>query len=251
VTVPHASNSPVVIPVRLTVAGGAVPAVSAVVNGASFQPTPVAPGLIATIFGSGLGPENGVTLRLAPDGRVDTTLADTRVLFDGVAAPMLYASQGQVSFVVPYSVAGRARSRIEVEYRGARSAGAEVQVAEAAPGIFPGAILNQDGSVNSAENPAPGGSVVMIYATGEGQTTPAGVDGAVTGATLQRPVLPVRVTIGGQEAEVLYAGSAPGLVAGVLQVNARVPALARRGSVPVVITVGAAASQGGVTLAVR
>jgi uncharacterized protein (TIGR03437 family) len=91
----------------------------------------------------------------------------------------------------------------------------------------------------------------MIYATGEGQTTPAGVDGAVTGATLQRPVLPVRVTIGGQEAEVLYAGSAPGLVAGVLQVNARVPALARRGSVPVVITVGAAASQGGVTLAVR
>ncbi len=262
VTAPRAANSPVVVNIRLEVTGGGgiVPAISAVVNGASFQPAAVSPGLIATIFGSSIGPAAGVGLHLTAAGLVDTTAGDTRVLFDGTPGPILYASIRQVSVVVPYGVAGRARTRVEIEYQGRRSAVAEVQVTESAPAIFTvnssgtgaGAILNEDATLNAPNNAAARNSVVVIYATGEGQTTPSGVDGQVTGAALKRPTLPVRVTIGGQQAEVLYAGSAPGLVSGVLQVNARVPAGVAAGStVAVVVTVGSAGSQAGVTLAVR
>jgi len=261
ITAPSAANSPLVVNIRLevTAGGGIVPAISAVVNGASFQAAAVSPGLIATIFGSGIGPAAGVGLHLTAAGLVDTTAGDTRVLFDGTPGPILYASSRQLSVVVPYGVAGRARTRVEVEYQGRRSAVAEVQVADSAPAIFTvdssgtgaGAILNEDATLNARNNAAGRNSVVVIYATGEGQTTPSGVDGHVTGTTLRHPTLPVRVTIGGQEAEVLYAGSAPGLVSGVLQVNARVPAGIPSGAVPVVVAVGGANSQAGVTLAVR
>lgn len=262
ITAPRAANSPLVVNVRLEVSGsgGIVPAISAVVNGASFQPAAVSPGLIATVFGSGIGPAAGAGLHLTAAGLVDTTAGDTRVLFDGTPGPILYASSRQVSVVVPYGVAGRARTRVEIEYQGRRSAVAEVQVADSAPAIFTvnssgtgaAAILNEDATLNAPNNPAARNSVVVIYATGEGQTAPPGVDGQVTGAALKRPALPVRVTIGGQQAEVLYAGSAPGLVSGVLQVNARVPAGVAAGSAaPVVVTVGGAGSQSGVTLSVR
>jgi uncharacterized protein (TIGR03437 family) len=207
-----------------------------------------------------MGPDAGAALRLTAAGLVDTSAGGTRVLFDDVPAPILYASSRQVSVVASYAAGSGGRTRVQVEYQGTRSAPVEVQVAESAPGVFtlnstgvgPGAILNEDGRVNSAENAAARGSVVVIYATGEGQTSPAGVDGLVTGTTLRHPVLPVRVTMGGQEAQVLYAGSAPGLVSGVLQVNARVPAGVSPGrAVPVVVTVGRASSQAGVTVAVR
>jgi uncharacterized protein (TIGR03437 family) len=138
------------------------------------------------------------------------------------------------------------------------SPGVDVQVADTMPVIFtmnssgtgPGAILNQDYSLNSASNPSPRGSVVIIYATGEGQTDPPGVDGLITSGTLRKPELAVFVTIGGQPADVLYAGSAPGLITGVLQVNVRVPVVVS-GTVPIVLTIGKASSQLGVTIAVQ
>jgi uncharacterized protein (TIGR03437 family) len=112
--------------------------------------------------------------------------------------------------------------------------------------------VNQDGTVNSAANPAARGSVISIYATGEGQTSPAGITGSVTGSNVKTPLLPVTVTIGGIGATVQYAGSAPGSVAGLLQVNAVVPAGASPGSaIPVVVNVGGISSQGGVTIAVN
>ena len=132
-------------------------------------------------------------------------------------------------------------------------------VVDAAPAIFtlnqsgagPGAVLNQDYSVNSSSTPAPAGSVVMIFATGEGQTAPPGVDGLITSDTLRKPLGRVSVTIGGQPAEVLYAGSAPGLVAGVIQINARVPEGAGHGSLPLVVMVGQASSQSAVIMALQ
>ena len=107
--------------------------------------------------------------------------------------------------------------------------------------------------MNSAANPAEKGAVVSLYATGEGETDPQVADGRLaTPQVLPRPKAPVEVTIGGWRAEVLYAGAAPGQVVGLLQVNARVPAGAPSGSaVPVVLTIGAASSQPGVTLAVK
>src|SRR5260370_8733750 len=116
-------------------------------------------------------------------------------------------------------------------------------------GVSQGAIVNQNQSVNSSANPANKGSIVSLFATGAGQTIPPGVDGKPASAPLPTPVAPVSVKIGGLDAEVLYAGAAPTLVSGVLQVNVRVPAGAPSGNVPVVITMGATISQAGVTFA--
>lgn len=185
--------------------------------------------------------------------------ADARVLFERYAAPVIYAGLTQLGVVVPYAVAGASAARVEVECRGERSDALSLAVAASAPGIFTtdssgqgqGAILNQDNTVNAADHPAARGSVVQIFATGEGQTDPPGVDGKPAAPPLPRPLLPVSVTIGGVSAPVLYAGGAPGLIAGVFRVNARLPESLAPGPQPIVLTVGAASSQPGVTLALK
>ena len=92
----------------------------------------------------------------------------------------------------------------------------------------------------------------MLFATGAGQTDPPGVDGQITGSTLPKPLLPVTVRIGGMQARVSYAGAAPGLVAGALQVNCIVPIESPVGyAIPIVLSVGKASSQAGVTLAIQ
>lgn len=151
------------------------------------------------------------------------------------------------------------------EYNGLKSQPAQLSVAPAAPGLFTadasgkgqGAIVNfiePAGTVeyNSALLPAARGSIVLLYATGEGALKPPQADGAITGSALANPVLPVRVRIGGKEAEVLYSGTSPGLVAGLLQVNVRVPADAPAGpAVSVELQIGDYAGQPGVTMAIR
>ncbi len=247
----------------LSPCGAAVPApqiaAGGVVNAASFSSGSVAPGEILTIFGSGLGPTGPATLQLTPDGqRVTTSLAGTRILFGGVAAAMIYTSANQTSAVVPYVVGGRSTTEVVVEFEGRASNKVTLPVAPSAPGVFTlsssgvgqGAILNQDYTVNGASRPATKGSVVIVYATGGGQTIPPSEDCRVI-SQLATLALPVSVRIGGSEAEVLYAGAAPGLVSGVVQINAKIPDGAEAGlAVPVTVTVGAAASQAGVTLAI-
>jgi uncharacterized protein (TIGR03437 family) len=241
---------------------GVAVSAAAVVNAANYANGPVAPGEIVTIVGSGVGPPDGAGLQLQ-SGKVATTLAETRVLFDGVPAPLLYVRSDQINTVAPYGVAGRASTQLEVEHLGVRSQALTIPVGAASPGIFTlnasgegqGAILNQDTSVNSAANPAAPGSVVVIYATGAGQFRPSAADGSIIGgaiSALPKPVSPASVWIGGTQVEVLYAGAAPGLVAGVLQVNARIPKGISIGpSVPVLLAVGDFKSQAGVTLAVQ
>jgi uncharacterized protein (TIGR03437 family) len=128
------------------------------------------------------------------------------------------------------------------------------------PGIFaanstgrgPGAILNQDNSVNTANNPATKGQAVVLFATGEGQTTPEGIDGKIIGTDLRKSLLPVSVKVGGIDCRVEYQGSAPGLVAGVFQVNVRLPDSVPSGAaVPVSLQIGNAVSQDGITVAIR
>ena len=236
------------------------PSITAITNAASSIASPLAPGQLVAIYGFNLGTTTLTSLRIGGNGSVETSLAGTRVLFDGVPSPLLYARADQVGVIVPYAVAGKLSSRVVVEFLGIASAPLNIRVVDTAAGIFTinqqgtgqGAILNQNNSRNSALNPADKNSVVVLYATGEGQTTPSGIDGTITGATLRRPIAPVSVTMDGQTAEVLYAGSAPGLVAGVLQVNARVPqGITGGNSVPVTLRIGNDASQPGVTLAVR
>jgi uncharacterized protein (TIGR03437 family) len=259
ITAPDAVNSPYTMNVMLRVAPPA-PAISAagIVNAASGKGGPVAPGELLVIYGSNLGPKSLVGLSVEA-GKVTSDIQGTKVLFDGVAAPLVYASSGQVSAIVPYSVASKSTVRVELEANGIRSNAVDMSIAAASPALFtanssgsgPGAILNQDSSVNTPDNPAARGSIVVLFATGEGQTDPGGVDGQLALITYPKPVLPARVTIDGQAAEVLYAGAAPGMVAGVMQLNVRVPDSARAGNVPVQTTIGSVTSPAGVTLAVR
>jgi uncharacterized protein (TIGR03437 family) len=101
----------------------------------------------------------------------------------------------------------------------------------------------RDGTVNTAANPLKVGDWVSLFATGEGQTTPGGVDGKLGGSTPATPLLPVVVTVGGIPAELQYAGIVPGKVAGLLQVNVKIPdGVQPGGYVPVVISVGEAGS---------
>ena len=231
-----------------------------VVNSASYMMSTLAPGEVVSLFGSGLGPATPATLELDTSGGVSRELAGTQVLFDDVPAPLLYAQANLVNAIVPYAMAGRRFMRVRVVYRGTVTNELVLPGAATAPALFthdasgrgPGAIVNQDGTINSAERPAPRGSIVSLYATGEGETTPAGIDGQVAGNNPPRPRLPVTVLIGGAPAEVLYAGGAPGIVAGVIQVNARLPqSIAPGRAVPVLITAGSATSQPGVTISVQ
>jgi trimeric autotransporter adhesin len=191
-----------------------------VANGATLRAGPVAPGLIVSIFGFDLGPTPAEGLTVGANGRVTTELGGTRVLFDGIPAPLLYVSANQVNAVVPYAVSG-ATTRLQVFFRGVATNTLTLPVATAAPGLF--AITNQDATVNAAANPAAAGSVLILYGTGEGAVTPAIFDGSVANEVFPQPTQPLTVEIGGRQATLLYAGAAPGFVAGVFQVNVQIP----------------------------
>jgi uncharacterized protein (TIGR03437 family) len=232
-----------------------------IVNGASFASGPVSGGEIVSLFGSGLGPPTPVSLALTNPRLVANSLEGVQVFFDGVPAPLLYASSQQVNVVVPYSVAGKSTTVLQLEYLGVSTSPVTLPVAATTPGIFsiagsgqgPGAILNsRDETVNSASNPAARGDWVSIFATGAGVTTPSSVDGFLASAPLPAPNANVSVTIGGLPCQLNYEGAAPGLVSGVLQINAQVPAEVAPGpNVPVQISIGSANSPATITLAVE
>jgi uncharacterized protein (TIGR03437 family) len=111
--------------------------------------------------------------------------------------------------------------------------------------------LNFDGSVNGNTNPARRGSIVTFFGTGAGPTEPALQDGSVAPAALSLASENVRLFIGGVEAQVLYAGAAPGLVGAVVQINARIAGGTPRGPQPVLFVVDGIESGDSVTLAVQ
>jgi uncharacterized protein (TIGR03437 family) len=234
--------------------------ITAVVNGANFVPTAVSPGELVAIFGKNLGPTQLINSQVDSNSQVGVTLAGTQVLFSGIHAPLLYVSANQVGAMVPFGLTGP-KSQVQVLYQGVPSSSTTVPVIPATPALFsidgtgigPGAFLNQDGSFNSADNPAAPGSEVILYANGAGNLTPTASDGSVISTPpFPSPVLPVTVFIGKQTAEVLYAGAAPGMVAGVLQMNVRIPDTTPIGpSVPVAFMVGNYSSSNSVTLAVQ
>jgi uncharacterized protein (TIGR03437 family) len=249
-----------------------LPTISAVVNAASGASGAVSPGEIVSIFGPAsnpIGPSTPATLTLNPNGTVATTLGGVQVLFNGIPAPLTYVSSTQINCVVPYGIAGLFAPFVQVKFQNQNSNSFSLTTTSTAPGIFtqngsgtgPGAILNQDNSTNGPGHGAVKGSVVVIYMTGEGQTTPAGVTGSVTCSTctiaqLPVPLLPVTVTFIDSNnvrypANFLYAGEAPGFVAGVMQVDAVLPANVPSGTLQVVVGVGSNTSQSGVTVTVQ
>ena len=224
--------------------------ISSVLDAASGREEPVSPGKILTIRGAGLGPAQLVQNQ-ASNGQFGTQLGGTTVSFNGIDAPILYASAVQVAALVPYAISGTT-VQVAVSYQGQTSAGFAIPVASSAPGIFASnqsgagqiAALNAaDGTVNSAANPVNVGAYITLYATGEGQTSPAGLDGKLNSMVLPKPLLPVTATVAGMPAFVQYAGGAPGQTAGLLQVNVQIPSGVQPGGyVPVVLKVGDAST---------
>ncbi len=221
---------------------------AAVVNSATFVAGPVSPGEIVAIFGSGLGPETPLLGEIT-GGTLSNELGGTSVSFNGVPSPLLYVSSGQINAVVPYAVAGRAAANVEVRRFGSLVFDAVLPVAAASPGIF--AITDPQFVANSDSNPAAPGSAIILWATGEGETDPPGVDGRIALLEFPKPKLPVRVTIGDQEGWVLHAGAAPLLVAGSLQVNVAVPPGLVAGRWPLTLLIGPHRSPPGPVVAVR
>jgi uncharacterized protein (TIGR03437 family) len=231
---------------------------SSVTNAASFLSGPVAPGEIVSIFGSNLGPEQGTLGGLDESGRVVTLLGGVTVTFNGKRAPLFFASAGQLNVQVPVELAGAANALVLVQRGQAVSAPTVVALGSATPGLFSvpltsaAVVVNQDGSLNSASNPAPRGTFVTLYGTGQGQTAPLLATGQLAGLEqLSRVVAPVNVTIGGQPATVSFAGIAPGF-AGLLQVNVVVPAGSSTGpQTPVELTIDGMATGQNATMAVE
>jgi uncharacterized protein (TIGR03437 family) len=258
------SLQPLTLPVNLTVVAVTPPALTAIKNSASYATGAVAPGELVLIGGTNVGPAT-LTYGTVTGNQLSTSVAGTQVLFDNVPAPIWYATATQTAVFVPYEVAGRPTTSVTVVTQNASSPAVTYNVTTAQPGIFtqnsqgsgPGSILNQDNSVNGPNNGAAGGTYIVVYMTGEGQTSPAGVTGAVipsNGSGLKTPVLAVTASIGGVQlpaSSIAYAGSAPGDVSGVLQVNLLVPTGLTPGPQPITVSVGGISSQTGVTLQVK
>ena len=164
-----------------------LPAIRAVMNAATFADGPVVPGSLATIMGTRLGGKN------------------VAVTFDGVPAKLLFNNETQINLLVPAELGSKASAQAVVSVDGNQSAVFNTGLTRMGPGIFPGAILNEDYSVNSVSNPAAPGSVIQIFATGLSGS------GAIT------------ARLGGRSIPVpYYAGPAPGLL-GVQQVDLILP----------------------------
>jgi uncharacterized protein (TIGR03437 family) len=212
--------------------------ISAILNGASNLQIPVSPGEIVVITGSGLGPAELIAATAA-NGLYSTQLSGTTIRFNAIPAPLIYTSATQVAAQVP-DMFLVSQAQVTITYEGRTSVPLPVQVVGSSPGVFTldasgkgqAVALNQDSSLNTASNPAKGGDVISLYATGLRQG-----DG------------PIIVTIGGGQAVVT---STQNLSAGVLQIDAKIPiGIQTGGAVPAALAVGNTSSQAGVTIAVR
>jgi uncharacterized protein (TIGR03437 family) len=148
------------------------------------------------------------------------------VLVNGLPAPVVYSDANQINLVMPFAIAASRAASIQVTTPAGTGTVAGLQVTAARPQIFP-LLVNQDGTINTPANPAPRGSVVTFWGTGGGVMDSGMVDGAVSRPQLGKPAARVAVALGrlspSDQGEVTYAGAAPGMIAGVLQVNFRVP----------------------------
>jgi len=228
-----------------------------VASAAGGTPGPVAPGEILKVYGFLFGPPSDLISTYDSRGNLPVALGDVRLLFDGEPAPLFGIGPFQVTAQVPYSVAGKSEVGVQLFYGQIPSNTITLKVVPAAPGIFTAlgsnqaVVLNEDGSLNSAGNPAAPGSVIVFFATGYGRTSPPGVTGKAAQAPYPTPLLSATVSIGDTQADVLYDAEAPGFV-GLLQVNARVPAIGagKSRSVPIVLKLGDQSSLPGITISV-
>jgi uncharacterized protein (TIGR03437 family) len=244
---------PQAVAVSLTVNAPARPAPQinngGAVNAASNK-TQLAPGSLGTLYGTALGPAGGVSASFLPGTtQLPTRLQGVRLLVNETygaliaEAPLLYISDTQINFQLPFETFGRAEVGLVVDNNGLLSGSIPVQVVPISPGIFTygnnrAVAVNADNSLNSSTAPALRGSVMTVYMTGQGTVAPAVPTGAAAPVDpLARAPFPAQAWIGGAPARILFLGLTPGLV-GVLQLNLVVPPSAPTGDSPLVVNIG-------------
>lgn len=186
--------------------------IAAIANSANQAAAPlVSPGQLLTLFGPGIGTEG------------------SEVFFGTAKSPILFAGQNQINVIVPTDVAAGSPVVIEVQKAAVTPVRYLAEVVNAAPELFQrpdgsAVALNQDGTLNSAGNPAAPGSIVVLYATGTG--TDGRPAGTIATEPLERNCCKIVRRIAafpGDELQVLYSGDAPGLVTALTQINVRLP----------------------------
>ena len=218
--------------------------VDAIVNAADFQPGPVAPGSIVAVFGSQLAPTaasaNGLPLPAVLEG--------TSMRVNGVPAPLYYVSPTQLDAQIPYEISA-GLATVTISSAANLLPPLELAIQSTAPGLFVtgenrALVQNQNGATNGPNRRAAPGSVVTAYLTGQGPLDlPISSGRAAPSEPLIGAVAGVAATVGAQNAEVIFAGMAPGMV-GVFQVNLRIPALPA-GDYPLSVGIGPAISNAG------
>jgi uncharacterized protein (TIGR03437 family) len=226
------------------------PCISAVTNADSFEAGAIAPGELVTLFGNRLGPEQGVPTKATLQSPFPTEAANVEVTFNGTLAPLLWVQDEQINAVAPWSLTPGQNAQVCVSYNGSSNC-LICPVAQTAPAVFLvdgtyAAALNQDGSINSINNPAATGSIVTVWATGLGPITPSQADGTLVDFPLPHNVLAVEVdgvyqlgipspTNFNVTFDVTYAGPAPYMVAGVSQINFQVGSFPSNGMIYVTL----------------
>jgi uncharacterized protein (TIGR03437 family) len=188
----------------------------------------VAPGELISLYGLHLGPATPVAGVFNAAGLLGTTLGGVTVTINGIPAPLLYVSDGQINAVAPVELTVGSAVTLQVSVNGVPLPDFRTFVDGAAPQVFRSAdgfaaAVNQDGIFNSKTNPAPAGSYVSVWATGTGYF-PAS-DGQV--ATAADPFCNLTGSCevldeGGKPVDVAYVGAGPGTVNGVIQINFKI-----------------------------
>ena len=233
------SSAPVIMP----------PCFFQVLEPNGVNPGPLVPGGLVVINGFNMGPQSTVYASLSSLGRFPASLGGTQVTVGGYPSPLLDVQAGKIRFMAPFEIAGEQQVPVEVISGSLDSDPLDAAVVATAPSVIQlqppdvscqGAVLNQDGSVNSSANPAAIGSVVSIFAEGGGEMNMPVVDGSLATPPLAVPLLAVKVWFQDTQnfATVYYVGSAPGLIMGTLQVNVQIPANVPSGAVIFGLRVG-------------
>ena len=206
---------------------------SCVGSAATLAGAPLVRGEIISLFGTGLGPKSPAAGQPGMDNRFPTALGGTQVTFDGVAAPLLYASDTQINAIVPWDLSGLSGTKVCVSFQTVKTNCILAGWTFAAPGIFQqasgfAAVVNQDGTINSPDHPARAGSTVYIYATGLGPVSPLPADGSIAPLPAPTSTSPVEAVfirgLAELHGEVSHAGLAPLEVAGLFQIDVKIPA---------------------------
>ena len=221
-------------------------------NAGSYDSTGIAGGEIVSLFGEGIGPAAGTQPQVDLRTGFPKQLANVVVTFNGAPGPLLYVQYNQINAIAPWSLPSGQTVEICVEYSGKPTNCLTRPVVDYHPGVFTvdgtyAAAFNQDGTLNTAANPAPAGSTVSIFATGLGAITPPKADGAIFGTPLPADVLPAQVYWLQSDffiglivfpLDVTYAGPAPFEVAGASQIDFVVQAAPFEGSNVLYLAVG-------------